>query len=205
MPLLAPPDRTLLLRALSQSPLFGTVRARQVLLRNTLGGYPNSDAIFAIFPLINLEDSPFIAADNVILYLDGQPLAPGVFALGLLAQAIEPFAGPLREPLTELRRRLLLGEPAIPSQPAATWQDHRSATDLTHERIIGENTLRPLFYLRRALRAADGCRPYRSRPHPARHRLPPRPGPSHDEQPRHRHRGAGRTRAGGVLRRTARH
>jgi hypothetical protein len=144
-------DYTLLLDAFSQSPLFASLRSRQILLRNALGVYPN---LAPHLPQLDLEGAPNLAADTVIRHFDGLQAAPNLPALSLLIHAVEPFAGPFLNRLENLRQRLGWTDTAA-ILPASVWQDPRPATDILHERIIGEDTLRPLFYLRRALRAAD--------------------------------------------------
>ena len=77
---------------------------------------------------------------------------PGAPALGLIAQAIEPLVGP---PHQEKRvHRLGRGANLEPAS-AETWRDDRPPADVVRERIIGEDTLRPIDYLHKALQAAD--------------------------------------------------
>jgi hypothetical protein len=72
-----------------------------------------------------------------------------------VTQAIEPLVGPPHvEKLSDLRRRLNWGADLDPASPE-TWRDERSPAEVVRERIIGENTLRPIYYLHNALRAAD--------------------------------------------------
>ncbi len=147
----------ILIPALSDTPQFATVRGRQALVRNTLAGYEHSAQIDKTLRWVNWEGSAFEVADDLLRKLDGHDVAPGVPALALLAQAIEPMAGMAhREKLVELRRRMGWGAVADPSpSPAEDWRDERAAGELAQERLIGENTLRPLYYLRRALVAAE--------------------------------------------------
>jgi hypothetical protein len=53
-----------------------------------------------------------------------------------------------------MRRRLGWGADLAPAS-ATTWRDDRPPAEVVRERIIGENTLRHLYYLQWALRAAD--------------------------------------------------
>ncbi len=147
-------DRTTLLNALADTPQFATTRGRQVIVRSALGGYPHSGEIDKALRFLDWEGEPIVVADQLLRLLAGHEPAPGVSALGLIAQAIEPMAGAHRGKITDLRRRMGWGAD-FANAPATPWQDERSAAEVVEERIIGENTLRPLYYLRRALRAAD--------------------------------------------------
>lgn len=149
-------DRTLLRDALSDTPHFATVRGRQTIVRGALGGYPLSGEIDKALRFLDWEGAPIVVADDLLRLLDGHEPAPGVPALALIAQAIEPMAGLAhREKLTDLRRRVGWGAVDPSSLPAANWRDARPPAEVVRERIIGENTLKPMYYLRRALVAAD--------------------------------------------------
>lgn len=152
---LSHPDRTILLSVLSEASLFATVRGRQALVHNAVGGYPASGEIFKALGWVDLEGSPFEVAFDLIEKLDGQDLVPGIPALAAITDAIEPMAGAHREKLAQLRQRMQWGSAEQQFAPAADWRDVRPAPEIVEERIIGENTLRPLNYLRRALVAAD--------------------------------------------------
>jgi hypothetical protein len=148
-------DRTTLLYALSDLPPFATVRGRQTVVRNALGGYRLSGDVDRRLRWLDWEGAPIEVADGLIQLLDGYEPAPGIPALGLIAQAIEPLVGPPhQERLGDLRRRLDWGADLEPA-PAGDWRDGRPPGDVVRERIIGENTLRPIYYLHLALRAAD--------------------------------------------------
>lgn len=53
-----------------------------------------------------------------------------------------------------MRRRLGSGVDLAPASPD-TWRDNRPPAQVVRERIIGEDTLRPIYYLHKALQAAD--------------------------------------------------
>lgn len=155
-PPLLPADRRALLDALSDTPQFLTTRGRHALVTNQLAGYPMSHQIAQALKFVNWEGGAFEVADELLHYLEGQELAPGIPALALIAQAIEPMAGLAhREKLRDLRRRMNWGAVAPATASAETWADPRSPGELGQERIIGENTLKPTYYLRRALVAAE--------------------------------------------------
>jgi V8-like Glu-specific endopeptidase len=147
-------DRTVLLYALADTDMFSNIRGRQAIVRNALGGYPHSRDLNNALRFLNWDGESVVVADQLLRLLDGQEAAPGVPALGLIAQAIEPMAGEHRDKVVELRKRLLGSADSAPS-PDGDWRDQRPTAEIVKERIIGENTLRPLYYLRRALRAAD--------------------------------------------------
>lgn len=148
---LQPKDRKILVNVLSDLPHFQTVRERQVIVRNALGDYPQ---VGKTLRFLDWNGPPLVVADNLVHLLEGQEAVRGVPALGLLALEIEPLAGAAHKEVADLRRRMRWGaeESSVSSD---VWREARSTTQIVLERIIGENTLRPLYYLRRALRAAD--------------------------------------------------
>src|SRR5438067_454188 len=96
-------DRTILLNALTNAPQFATVRERQALVRNALGGYPLSGEIDKALRWVDWQGSAFVVADDLLNKLDGLELAPGIPALALIAQTIEPMSGPHRDAVASLR------------------------------------------------------------------------------------------------------
>ena len=150
-----PADRRLLIEALSDSPEFATVRQRQMIVRHALAGYPLSEKLDRPLRYLDWQGSPLVVADDLVRLLNGHEAAPGVPALGLIALKVEPIARPAhRERLEEMRKRLGWGAD-LPAQPADSWRDDRSDEEVVRERIIGEDTLRPIHYLHWALRAAE--------------------------------------------------
>jgi V8-like Glu-specific endopeptidase len=149
MPKLPAPDFKILHEALTDTSEFETVRGRRTLIRNALSGYPQSGEIEKALRFVDWEGSPFVVAYDILDKLNGQEPSPGVPALALIAQAIQPLV--TSEKFTALLRRQHWGDPA--SLAAQEWRIQRPAEEL--ERIIGENTLKPLYFLRRALAAAD--------------------------------------------------
>ncbi len=111
-------DRTQLRDALSDTPQFATVRGRQTLVRNALGGYPLSGEVDKTLRWLDWEGSPIVVADELIGLLDGHEPAPGIPALGLIAQAIEPLVGlDHQEKLVDLRQRMGWGRSAGAAAP----------------------------------------------------------------------------------------
>ncbi len=153
---LAHPDRMILLNALGDASVFATVRGRQTMIRNALAGYPASGEIDKALRWVDWEGSPEEVAHDLLDKLDAQEPAPGIPALALIAQAVEPMAGSAhRQKIKDLRRRMGWGTIDPASFPSEQWHDVRPPAEVVEERIIGENTLRPMYYLRRALVAAD--------------------------------------------------
>jgi V8-like Glu-specific endopeptidase len=149
-------DRKILLDALIDTPQFLTARGRRSFISNELSSYPLSQETADALKFVNWEGNAFEVADQLLDYLEGQEPAPGVPALAIIAQAIEPVTGTdHREKLKSLRNRMNWGAVAPPAEPATSWSDHRSKIELGQERILGENTLKPTYYLRRALVAAE--------------------------------------------------
>jgi hypothetical protein len=149
-------DRMILRDALSDAPQFETVRGRKMFVRDALSGYPLSAEVDKALRFLDWQGSEIVVADDLLRLLDGHEPAPGIPAVALVAQAVEPAAGMAhREKIADLRRRMEWGAVDPSSFPAEEWQDDRPAIEVAQERIIGENTLRPLYYLRRALIAAD--------------------------------------------------
>lgn len=149
-------DRKILLNALADAPDLATARERQTFVREALDGYPAYSEIKKALQWVHWEKSNIVFGDDLLLRLETQEPAPGVPALALIAQAIERMAGAEhQEKVADLRRRMGWGDFDPSLSPAQEWRDQRPPVEVALERIIGENTLRPLYYLRRALIAAD--------------------------------------------------
>ena len=105
-------DRRVIEDALADTPPFATARGRQAIVRDALGGYPLSGEIDKALQYVDWEGGSILVAKDLIRLLEGQEVAPGVPALALLTQAIEPMAGTAhREKLADLRRRMGWREP----------------------------------------------------------------------------------------------
>ncbi len=144
-------DRVVIQNALRRTPQLATVPSRIALVRNVLGGRDIENAL----DWVQWDASAFVVASQLVDALEQQEQAPGVPALAVLVQTIEPMVNAEhRAALADLRRRLKWGN-ADPLSLAAAWREQREPAQVVQERIIGENTLRPLYYLRRALFAAD--------------------------------------------------
>lgn len=147
-----PNDRRFIVQILRDLPDFKTVRGRQALIENAVSGYPKSRILLGN---IEWEGSAMVFASDVMRWFEDFEVADGMGALPLLVNVIEPLlSAAQRKSLRELRRRQGWGaEP--PAPPPEVWRDDRSSADLNRERIIGENTLRHISMLHKALRAAS--------------------------------------------------
>lgn len=149
---LRPDELRTLIDALSGLPQFASIRERRALVNQALGDYPSATEILVWQAW---DGSAMVVADELVRRLDGLEPVPGVAALGLLAQTIEPMVGGVHQQrLVGMRRRHAWGMEPVPAG-AETWNDDRSPDELIRERIIGENTLHHLAYLQQGLRAAD--------------------------------------------------
>jgi hypothetical protein len=100
-------DRNILVKALSDIPQFGSVAERRTFVQMVLSEYPFADAAKNTLGFLDWQGPPLVVADNLIRLLEAQELAPGLPALRVIAEAIEPIAGMVhREKLAGLRRRL---------------------------------------------------------------------------------------------------
>jgi hypothetical protein len=152
---LTPADRTTFQDALCADPSFAqTARERYQIVRNALDGYPDLEKALRF---VTWDGNVFVVSGELLQRLDGLEAAPTVPALALLSHVIEGMAvSPHREKMADLRRRngwVRGGQPA--AVPPSDWRDTRAEPELRKERIIGENTLRHMYYLRRALAAAE--------------------------------------------------
>ncbi len=153
MPSLTHPDRLLLRQFLCATPQFSTHRGRETLLQNTLGAYPHTAKALQ---WVNLEGSREEVVFDLVTKIAGLESSPGISALALIAAAIQPLlSSEYRDKLEALRRRMQWTDTDSASLDANTWRDNRSDDELSLERVIGENTLRHLYYLRQALVVAE--------------------------------------------------
>jgi V8-like Glu-specific endopeptidase len=108
-----------------------------------------------LLAMIDISGSPFLATSKIVSYLaDYGRLTYENETLGLFLNLIKSFVGVQQQ---EYLDRLLLKHdmmtPIAPSPAISQWQDRETATDVL-EKIIGENTLRPIAFLTQGLLAA---------------------------------------------------
>ena len=131
-------DRNILVNALSNIPQFASSRERRTFIRMALSEHPFAHKANQTFRFLDWDGSPLVVADNLIRLLEAQDVAPGLPALRVIAEAVEPVAGiAYREELVGLRRRLgwtsepprISTDEAIPEQqvaggPGAPGREH---------------------------------------------------------------------------------
>ena len=156
MPPLTYPDKKILIDALGDAPAFLTTRGRHAMVRDAFSGYDDQGESATKLRFLNWEGGPDLVASELVHRLDGSSFADGVPALALLAQAAERVTGAThRDRIADLRRRQGWGVTEVALPADVPWRDRRNAETIHQERIIGEDTLRPMYYLRRALEVAD--------------------------------------------------
>ncbi len=108
-----------------------------------------------LVPMINLSGASFIAANQIVSNLSKYGrLTYDHEALGLLLNSIKIFVGVQeKETLDRVLIKYNMMEPIAPSHDIDNWQG-RETGDKIFEKIIGENTLRPIAFLSQGLNVA---------------------------------------------------
>ncbi|MDZ4796761.1 MAG: TIR domain-containing protein [Bryobacteraceae bacterium] len=110
-------DIRILRDALCAIPQFRTVRERQTFIRSAFDDHLFSKDVESVLQYLDWEGAPLVVADALLRLVEGHEIAPGVPALRVLAEAIEPMAGMARrEQVRNLRERLGWVDP--PRKPA---------------------------------------------------------------------------------------
>lgn len=139
---LNPADRVALVTFLQRLPVFQQYRGRRQLLE--LAG------LDSVIPQLDLEGPTFVIAGEIVSVLSHYGrVAPDREALGLLLNATKEIVGSAdadRALIDRLLRDYQLMTPARASPDIARWEPATNA-----EKIIGENTLRHVAFLRRGL------------------------------------------------------
>lgn len=141
-------DYRVLVEILRDLEAFRSVEGRWALVEMALEGNPRAPHVLG---QLNLDLSRQAAAGMVIKRLaDFGQVAYGREALGLLLNHIEPLVSDQQQPIIRdvLKRYGLEAE--APPKPLPEWRDARSV-EAVKERIIGENTLRHVNVLEKAL------------------------------------------------------
>lgn len=141
-----------LARIVQDLPDFANVRDRRRLVAGALEGVARADIILA---RLDLDGTPMGAAVEVVRFLAqfGQ-VAYGKEALGVFLNYIQPFVGDEDAAfIATLFRSYPLDAPVVPGRPIDRWRVSLSPAEV-QEKIIGENTLRPIFMLELALEAS---------------------------------------------------
>lgn len=141
-----------LARIVQELPEFANVRDRRQLVAGALEGVDRGDTILA---RLDLDGTPMGVAVEVVRFLAqfGQ-VAYGKEALGVFLNYIQPFVGDEDAAfIAGLFRAYPLDAPVAPGRPITRWRGTDSPAEV-QEKIIGENTLRPIYMLELALEAA---------------------------------------------------
>ena len=106
----------------------------------------------AIAPRIDLSGSPFLAINEIINVLSKHGhLTYDHEALGLFLNTLKDFVGiQEQEFIDELLTRYDMMTPIVALPNVNQWRGNETLTDVL-EKIIGENTLRPIAFLQRGL------------------------------------------------------
>jgi V8-like Glu-specific endopeptidase len=149
---LARSDFQYLTRIVQNLPDFANVRDRRRLVAGALEGVERAETILA---RLDLDGTPMGVAVEVVRFLAqfGQ-VAYGKEALGVFLNYIQPFVGDVDAAfLTALFQTYPLDALATPGRPIDRWRGTDSPAAV-QEKIIGENTLRPIYMLELALAAS---------------------------------------------------
>lgn len=137
-------DRVHLFDILKDRPELATVSTRRQVLE--LAGLKQ------FVPMIDLSGPSFTAVNEIISYLSTYGrLTYDHEALGLFLNYIKQHTGvQQRELIEELLIKYNMMTPTASSPKINMWYGHESATDV-FEKVIGENTLRPIAFLAQGL------------------------------------------------------
>ena len=140
-------DRQLIINLLNGLPELATERARLQILE--LAG------LNQLIPMLDLSGSSFVAISEIIGYLSKYGrLTYDHEALGLFLNTLKGFVGlEQQEFLDELLMRYDMMTPIVALPAVNQWRSNETPTDIL-EKIIGENTLRPVAFLQRGLEVA---------------------------------------------------
>lgn len=139
-------DRQKVVKLLAVMPIFNTHRGRyQIFEFAGLG---------LLTPLVNFEGEPFVVASQVIQSLESYGRVSYEHeALGVFLSAIKEFISPASDEgkfLEYLLRQYNLMTPLKAPEEITDWKGYSQPQDVL-EKIVGENTLRNISFLKRAL------------------------------------------------------
>jgi len=150
-----PKDRRILENALSAAFEFASLKERGAIIREAIDGYQYSARIRNALQFMAWEASAAVVAFDLLERLGGHVVEPGIPAFAVLAQAVEHRAGAEHRALiSDLRRRMGWADLDPSLLREKDWQDPRPPEEIA-ERILAKDALKPMYYLRRALAAAE--------------------------------------------------
>lgn len=150
---LSQPDFQRLTHIVQNLPDFANVRDRRRLVAGALEGVSQADVILA---RLDLDGTPMAVSVETVRFLAqfGQ-VVYGKEALGVFLNYVQPFAGDENATfISSLFETYALDALASPSHPLVQWRGAGDVADI-QEKIIGENTLRHIYILELALKAAQ--------------------------------------------------
>ncbi|MGB3404525.1 MAG: trypsin-like peptidase domain-containing protein [Microcoleaceae cyanobacterium] len=141
-------DRKQLITLLKDLPELSTERSRQQILE--LAGLKQ------LAPMLNLSGSSFVAVSEIVSYLSSYGrLTYEHEALGLLLNTLKSLVGVQQQTfLDQLLTKYDLMTPISALPDVSQWQGKETPADVL-EKIIGENTLRPISFLQQGLHVAQ--------------------------------------------------
>lgn len=143
-------DRRDLLNLFTSLPFLQDYRGWRVLLE--------SSGLFEVIQFINLNGPPLIIASEIISFLENYGrISTDYEALGALLNGIKNYFGNSSEKLDFIDRLLVkynLMVPAKFSDEDVNWKSNNSLKD-SLEKIIGENTLKDISFMKSALIASN--------------------------------------------------
>ncbi|OYE06406.1 trypsin-like peptidase domain-containing protein [Nostoc sp. 'Peltigera membranacea cyanobiont' 232] len=140
-------DRKQLITLLKDLPELATERSRQQILE--LAGLKQ------VIPMINLSGASFVAVSEIVSYLSNYGrLTYDHEALGLLLNTLKSLMGVQQQEFLDMLLTKYDMMTPIARLPAINeWQGGKTTSDVL-EKIIGENTLRPISFLQQGLQVA---------------------------------------------------
>ena len=140
-------DRKQLITLLKDLPELGTERSRLQILE--LAG------LRQLAPMIDLSGASFVAVSEIVSYLSAYGrLTRDHEALGLFLNTLKVFAGiQQQEFLDGLLTKYDMMTPIAALPSIDQWKGGEKTADVL-EKIIGENTLRPIAFLQQGLEVA---------------------------------------------------
>lgn len=140
-------DRKQLMSLLKDLPELSTELSRRVFLQEA--------GLGKLIPMINISDPPFVAISTIITHLSNYGrLTHDHEALGVFLNTLKGLVGiQQQEFLSELLTKYDMMTPLAELPNIGQWKGKETAVDIL-EKVIGENTLRPISFLQRGLEAA---------------------------------------------------
>jgi len=140
-------DRKQLITLLKDLPELSTERSRQQILE--LSGLKQ------LAPMLDLSGVRFVAVSEIVSYLSNYGrLTYDHEALGLFLNTLKSFVGVQQQPFLDMLLTKYDMMTPISVLPAVDkWRGRETPADVL-EKIIGENTLRPISFLQQGLQVA---------------------------------------------------